>query len=434
MKVFVLNKNGRSLMPCKPAKARHLLCDGKAKVVRRTPFTIKLLWDCEENVQELTLGIDPGSKVVGTVVRNPQNDEVVYAAETVLRNDIKKKLDQRKMYRRNRRGRKTRYRACKFNNRKRRVGWLTPTLTSKVQAHKREIKFIFSILPVTKVVYEYSSFDTHKLKNPKVQGFWYQKGDKCGYQNVSTYVLHRDKFKCQCCKGKSKDPRLQVHHIQYRSNGGSNKPQNLITLCSTCHTSLHKGKLEISQRTLNKVAKTNFRDATHVSTVNKIIWEWLVHNRKRKSYRLFKTFGYRTKFKRHTLKIAKTHYGDALVMTYGVRYARSLGKRKVRINVSSLLVKHCHSKGDYQQFKGKHSEKKIPTGKILRFRKYDVVTYQNKKYLIKGRRSSGYFELANSRGEVVKLRPCPKAKDLLRIQARTSCSVVQLTRRRAVKI
>jgi hypothetical protein len=51
MFVYVLNKNGNPLMPCKPAKARHLLEENKAKVVKREPFTIQLLWNCEENTQ-----------------------------------------------------------------------------------------------------------------------------------------------------------------------------------------------------------------------------------------------------------------------------------------------------------------------------------------------------------------------------------------------
>jgi hypothetical protein len=61
MKVYVINKNGRPLMPCKPAKARHLLDAGKAKVESLFPFTIRLMWDCEENTQPVTVGIDKGS-------------------------------------------------------------------------------------------------------------------------------------------------------------------------------------------------------------------------------------------------------------------------------------------------------------------------------------------------------------------------------------
>ena len=68
MNVYVINKNGKPLMPCKPAKARKLLRNKKAKVVNLSPFTIKLEWNCEENVQEVTIGIDKGSSVTGLVV------------------------------------------------------------------------------------------------------------------------------------------------------------------------------------------------------------------------------------------------------------------------------------------------------------------------------------------------------------------------------
>ena len=103
--VYVINKNGNPLMPCKAAKARKLLRRGKAKVLRRIPFVIALLWDCEEEVQEVIGGIDSGSKVIGSGAVG--NGKVFYQSETFLRGEeIRKKMDQRKMYRRSRRGRK----------------------------------------------------------------------------------------------------------------------------------------------------------------------------------------------------------------------------------------------------------------------------------------------------------------------------------------
>lgn len=49
---------------------------------------------------------------------------------------------------------------------------------------------------------------------------------------------------CQCCKGKSKDKILNVHHIESRKTGGDS-PRNLITFCETCHNGYHKGKIQI---------------------------------------------------------------------------------------------------------------------------------------------------------------------------------------------
>lgn len=427
-------------MPCTPAKARHLLKEGKAKVKSRTPFTIKLLWDCEENVQDLTLNMDPGSKTLGTAVRNEGTDEVVYAAETVLRNDIPRKMKQRKMFRTTRRNR-LRYREPRFQNRKRKEGWLTPSLRSKVQAHTRELNRVFKLLPISKVVYEYSAFDIHKLKNPKVKKFWYMKGDQCGYRNVAAFVLHRDKFQCQCCKAKGKDIRLQVHHIKYRSNGGSNKPQNLVTLCVGCHQKVHQNKLIIPQRILNKIKNINFKDATHVSTVNSVVWNWLLSNKKRHDFKLVRTYGYCTQFKRHKLKIAKTHYGDAIAMSYSVSEVQNMKTSKVKeinkkLQVDSILVHHCHSKGDYKQHMGKHSQSRMNTGKILGFRKYDVVKCEGKEYLIKGKSvTGGYAQLMDGHGNAKKLLSHKKNgklqqnvvfRRLERVQARTSVSTMKI--------
>ena len=65
LKVFVLNMRGKPLMPCSPAKARHMLKAGKAVVVRRTPFTIKLTIATGETKQDVTLGVDAGARHVG---------------------------------------------------------------------------------------------------------------------------------------------------------------------------------------------------------------------------------------------------------------------------------------------------------------------------------------------------------------------------------
>ncbi|GAB6156066.1 hypothetical protein JCM17380_48180 [Desulfosporosinus burensis] len=43
MLTYVLNQNGKPLMPCKSSKARRLLKQSKAKVVKLEPFTIQLL-------------------------------------------------------------------------------------------------------------------------------------------------------------------------------------------------------------------------------------------------------------------------------------------------------------------------------------------------------------------------------------------------------
>jgi len=145
--VYVINCDGKPLMPCQPVIARLLLKQGKAKVIKRTPFTIKLLYQTTSYTQPLTLGIDTGSSKIGSAVVNDKN-EVVYLSQVEVRNDIADKMKQRAKYRRNRRYRKTRYRKARWLNRKNSIkkDRFSPTMTSKINSHLKEIKFVKSIL------------------------------------------------------------------------------------------------------------------------------------------------------------------------------------------------------------------------------------------------------------------------------------------------
>ena len=187
--VYVINKDGLPLMPCSEAKARHLLKEGKAKVKRTCPFTIKLLWGCENNVQEVVAGMDTGSKVIGTACIS--NGKVLYKAETFIRQDISKKMQQRKMYRRTRRQRKTRYRKARFLNRATsfRKDRLAPSILSKLNAHLREKKFIESILPVSKWILELASFDIAKISNSDIKIWEYTKGQQKDFYNIIFLIL-----------------------------------------------------------------------------------------------------------------------------------------------------------------------------------------------------------------------------------------------------
>jgi hypothetical protein len=223
MLVYVLNLRGAPLMPCSPGKARKLLNSGCAKVMSRTPFVIKLLHGSSGYKQPITLSVDSG----------------YYASQIKTRTDVHTKMSQRSSYRRTRRGRKLRYRKAKWLNRRRSEAWLTPTMRSKVQAHLREIYFVKSLLPVSRLVIETASFDIHRIVNPNLNGQDYQNGRQKDFYNVKQFILFRDEYSCQKCSGKKKDNRLHVHHIVFRSKGGTNSPDNLVTLCETCHENLH---------------------------------------------------------------------------------------------------------------------------------------------------------------------------------------------------
>ena len=249
------------------AKVRILLKTKKAKVVKRCPFTIKLTYNSTNYTQEITLGVDAGSKHIG--ISATTEDKVLFESDVELRNDIVDLISTRRQNRRSRRSRKTRYRKARFNNRKRKEGWLAPSVQNKVDSHVTVIRKVYEILPITRIIVEVASFDIQKIKNPTISGVDYQRGEQLNFYNIREYVLFRDGHKCQCCKGKSKNKILNVHHIESRHTGG-NAPNNLITLCKTCHSNYHKGILKLPKEIHRGMS---FKDATFMG-----IMRWSLYN------------------------------------------------------------------------------------------------------------------------------------------------------------
>jgi 5-methylcytosine-specific restriction endonuclease McrA len=393
--VYVISQNGKPLMPCENVIARLLLKQGKAKVKRRIPFTIKLLYETTEYTQELTLGIDTGSSHIGSAVSD-NDGNIYYMSDTEIRNDIADKMTQRAKYRRNRRYRKTRYRKARWMNRKNSIKTdrFSPTMRSKLHSHEKEIEFVKSILPLTRLVLETATFDPHLMKNPNLNNpvyrHWgYQQGNNYGFENTKVKVLNRDNYICQYCKGKKKDSKLEVHHIIYRSKGGSDEEENLITLCHTCHSDLHHDKIKMK---LNGKAKGQLKHATQMNSIRIQLL--------RKHPEAIETFGYITKANRLLCGVKKSHYSDACMIASGGQH--------IHLKQNVILFKKCVSDGDYQQTKGVRSEQKIPTGKIDGFRKFDKVRYLGREYFIKGRMSSGYAILMDISGKKVDFSNSPK--------------------------
>ena len=211
--VYVIGFDGKPLMPTeRHGKVRRMLRDGLAKVVKKTPFTIQLLYETTSYTQDITLGVDAGSKHVGLSASTAKNE--LYAADVELRNDITTNLATRKQYRKDRRSRNTRYRPPRFDNRVRskHKGWLAPSVENKIQTHTKVVDDVCKILPVTKIVVDTASFDIQKIKNPEISGKEYQQGPQLDFWNVREYVLFKDDHTCRCCKGKSKDKVLRVGH------------------------------------------------------------------------------------------------------------------------------------------------------------------------------------------------------------------------------
>lgn len=377
--VYVLNINGQPLMPTqRHGKVRRLLKAEKAKVIKRCPFTIQLLYETQDNVQPVSLGVDAGSKYIG--ISATTEEIVLYEAEIKLRNDIVKLLSDRREQRRGRRNRKTRYRKPRFNNRRRKDGWLAPSVQNKVDSHLTAIRKVHEILPVTKVIVEVASFDIQKIKNLDIKGTEYQKGEQLGFWNVREYVLWRDNHTCQCCKGKSKDKVLNVHHIESRKTGG-NAPNNLITLCETCHKGYHNGTIVLP----NAIKRgMRFRDAAFMN-----IMRWTLYENLKKIYNnVSLTYGYITKNIRINNGLSKSHYFDARCIS-GNPTAKPLGyyfyQRKVR----------CHNRKIHKCKinKGGIRKRNQAAFVVHGFRLYDKVRWDGHECFIFGRRSTGRMDL-----------------------------------------
>lgn len=392
MMVYVLDMNGRPLMPThNGAKVRVLLKQKRVKVVSKCPFTIKLLYESTNFTQPLTLGVDTGSKYVGSAVVDDTTSEILYESQTELRDDIKSKMDRRRQFRRARRS-GLRYRPKRFDNRKasKRKERYTPTLTSKFQGHEREITFINSILPISSIILEVGEFDPHLLQDPSLASHkWgYAKGELYQQENFKQAAKARDGYKCQRC-GK-KNCRLEVHHLLPRSRGGSDKLANLITLCSDCHRLAHSSEEQLLafQKKFGKRAKGTLRYATQMNTLRLML---------QKEYpNAGLTYGFITKEMRRAFGLDKSHIIDACcIASIGVEF---------HDGNSNKYKKKCVPKGDYVRTNttnGKHVI--IPKGKIAGFRRYDKVLYNNKEYFVASRMSKGYLSLIDIDGNYIKV-------------------------------
>lgn len=307
-RVLVVDKNRDPLMPCHPARARELLKNGRAKVLRRYPFTIILLDRESGDIQPVTLKIDPGSKTTGlALVADSQcGKRVVWAGELNHRGEqIKAGLLSRKQLRRGRRSRKTRYRQPRFDNRRRAKGWIPPSLRSRVNNILTWVERLRRFTPVCAISMELVKFDTQAMQNPEISGVEYQQGQLMGYE-VREYLLEKWGRKCAYCG--TTDVPLEIEHIIPKSRGGSNRVSNLTLSCTTCNQ--RKGNQTAAEFGYPKIqdkAKQPLKDAAAVNTTR-----WTLYRRlEQLDLPLEVGTGACTKYNRTRQNYPKEHWIDA---------------------------------------------------------------------------------------------------------------------------
>jgi len=357
--IYVLNMRGHPLMPTTQQKANRLLRQNKAKVIQRTPFTIQLKYPTGETKQQITLGVDSGYSKVGFSAITDKKELV--AGELALRNNVSKKLTERREYRKNRRSRLW-YRKPRFNNRKRKDGWLPPSIQHKLDSHIRLIKKIKEILPITKVVVEVASFDTQKMEKPEINGVEYQQGELQGYE-VREYLLEKWKRKCAYC-GKTNIP-LEIEHIIPKTRGGTDRVSNLTISCHECNqkkgnkTAKEFGHPEIQKQAKESLKATAFMNIVRWKLVNHLNCDW--------------TYGYITKHDRIKLGLAKSHVNDAFVIAGGNSQKRSrhFSLQQSRRNNRKLQLNRKGFKPSIRR-------------KRHKFQPHDLIRYNGKVCVVRG--------------------------------------------------
>jgi len=378
--VYVLNMRGQPLMPTRQQKANKLLKQGKAKVVKRKPFTIQLNYPTGEAKQPIKLGIDSGYENVGFSATTSKRE--LLSGELKLRTNISKLLEQRRNYRRARRN-KLWHREPRFNNRGRSDGWFAPSIQHKLDSHIRLIEAIKKILPITDINVEVASFDIQKIKNPDIQGTEYQNGVLKNFWNVREYVLHRDNHTCQHCKGKSRDKILQVHHVHGKKAGATDRPEELLTVCKTCHDNHHKGINVIPDKEIHR-----FKPETFMTMVR-----WKLVNQLKDTYgSAHHTYGYITKSNRISMNISKSHVNDAFAIAGGtsdIQRCISYNFKHVRRNNRSI------------QFNRKGFKPSIRRQRY-KLQPNDLVQYRKKFFRVKGIFNYGkWVRLVDSIGNII---------------------------------
>jgi len=375
--VYVLNMRGQPLMPTTARRARLLLKEGKATVKGRCPFTIQLKYATGENTQPIKLGVDIGFKNIGFSAKTDKLE--VISGTLTLRQDVSKKIDEKRMYRRNRRGRLG-YRPPRFNNRTRPEGWLAPSILHRFDSHIRLVHKLETLLPITFKKIEVANLDAQKMQNPEIKGVEYQQGELQSYE-VREYLLDKWKRKCAYC-GKTGVP-LQVEHIIPKSRGGTDRVSNLTLACKTCN--VKKGNQTAEECSYPNIQKQAKKTLKATACLNNIRWKVV------EQLGAEHTYGYVTKYQRNKLGLEKSHVNDAFVIAGGTDQERCRPYQVIQVRRNNRAIQ-TNRKGFTPSIRRQRYQ----------LQPHDLVKFAGKLYKVKGVFNYGkWVRLCDSNGAVV---------------------------------
>jgi 5-methylcytosine-specific restriction endonuclease McrA len=380
-RVFVLDRRGKPMMPCHPARAKKLLRKGRARVHKMVPFTIRLIDRSVQDsvVQPVLLLVDPGSKFTGIAVARTEQAEAgevrhgLFGVEVQHRgHKIRDALTARAQLRRGRRSRNLRYRAPRFLNRhpapcigcgrnsQHSKNWcrpcqadpavlpcqpnrpvrLAPSLRHRVENTLTWIGRLRRLAPVTGLVQELVRFDMQQMTNPDITGVQYQQGTLVGFE-VKEYLLAKWGRTCVYCSVTNVP--LNIDHLHPRSRGGSDAIWNLTLACIPCNQrkgsqllAVFLAKKPALLKRLLVQAKLPLRDAAAVNTTRWVLRTALAFT----GLPVATGSGGLTKFNRHRNHLPKSHTLDALAVgTVG----------RIACHPNRIVVAQSMGRGSYQR-------------------------------------------------------------------------------------
>lgn len=324
--VAVLNKDGSSLSPTRPSRARWLLKQGRARVANIYPFVIQLTCAVRKPVlNEITLVVDDGETFgLAAVEHCKSHDRVVLGAEGRTRGrEISDNLRERKELRAARRSRR--------NKKRGRIGEpklayrhgteYPASIRADVQAKVNAVNDVLRWFPVNRIILEPVKVDLVKERRPGVKGKGYQQGLSCGIEAESKNrkrrlaILKRDGYRCLYCGAPVSEETARIHHFKTRKSGGTDRYDIQGTLCEKCHTSVSTEQLAL---VFDPDRYPDTRAAGRLMHGRYLLEAEL----KKLGLFLEVKYGYETKEKRERLNLPKTHVNDAAAL--GARGGRSL--------------------------------------------------------------------------------------------------------------
>ena len=376
--IYVVDANGKPVMPTsRLGMVRRWLKSGQAIWFGNSRKIIQFVRPITTYTQNLTLGVDAGFHLGMSVVGNHRE---YYSSESIRKSE-KDKLTTRRELRRTRRNR-LRYRQARFDNRRRKPGWLAPSVQHRLDFTIKEIKRVYNFLPITNLVVEVSPFDNQKLVNPTIKPWQYTKGKMNGFKTVKDYLLARDNYRDALDGKQYPASQLRVHHLVQRKDGGSNQPDNLILLSDVHHNQANHVNGTLAKLRNNRQKMIDYRGAYFMNILAARLSDYF------DNYQT--TQGYITANLRHLYQIEKSHRNDAFVIAGGTDQdtrTNNIYLRTKVFNNNRVLQKFYDAKYIDRRDGKKKSGKELSSGRTRRSKEipYDNQRILRQKKVTKGR-------------------------------------------------